>query len=87
MFTLNAKLTTTTDSTYETVEEWIAEHGPCGVENFEFINSGEMTLNDDQSVLITLEYDSEDTYLSHKEAYAHREDNRKFIVEFIESTE
>lgn len=81
MFTVSAKLTTTTDSTYTTVEEWVAEHGPCGVENFEFINSGEMTLNDETSVIVTLEYDSEETWQAHRNAYADRP--KKFISEIV----
>jgi hypothetical protein len=62
---------TTNGNTYDTSEEFTAEHGPMGTENTNYITDSSITLNEAKDgVRIVLHYVDEATWQSHKDAAA-----------------
>tara|TARA_B100001094_G_scaffold294133_1_gene314513 strand:- start:4357 stop:4638 length:282 start_codon:yes stop_codon:yes gene_type:complete len=58
--------TTSNSNTYLTADEFHAEHGPLGLENVNYIlEAGTSELVDNQSVKVTLKYESMDKYNEH----------------------
>lgn len=67
MYTVAKIYKTTNTNTYADIDEWIAEHGPCGIQNFVYVLDGDMTLESPQSVKVVCSYENEEKYLAHKE--------------------
>jgi hypothetical protein len=62
---------TTNGNTYDTSEEFTAEHGPMGTENTNYITDSSITLNEAKDgVRIVLHYVDEATWQSPKDAAA-----------------
>lgn len=49
-YTFTSELTSKNSNTYSTVNEWIAEHGPCGT-NYDTVTTGSLTLSEDGSTI------------------------------------
>lgn len=58
-FRHTSTLTTDNSNTYADTDAWIAEHGPCGVENTDHITNGTLTLSGNNAVIRVLEYADE----------------------------
>jgi hypothetical protein len=70
-FIRTADLVTNNSNTYATIEEWIAEHGRCGLYNDQYIQNGTMSVNEaGNGVRIVLEYIDEAAMTAHREAFA-----------------
>ena len=58
---------TKNSNTYSTVAEFIAEHGPCGRDNLNHVmEQGSAVLADNQSMKVTVKYNTEAEYDTHK---------------------
>lgn len=58
-YTYTSTLTSKNSNTYSTVNEWIAEHGPCGT-NYDTVTTGSLTLSEDgASVTRVVVYENE----------------------------
>ena len=58
-YTFTSTLTSKNGNTYSTVNEWIAEHGPCGT-NHDSVTTGSLTLSEDgASVTRVVVYEAE----------------------------
>jgi len=69
-YTFTSKLTSKNSNTYTTVNEWIAEHGPCGT-NYDTVTTGSLTLADDgASVTRVIVYENEAAKDAHFTAHA-----------------
>lgn len=79
MYTLISKLTTKSDATYSNVEEWIEEHGPCGIQN-PLVEEGSLELDDtdSSSVIRTLTYTEYDLRQQHE-----NDDVKTYVAETI----
>ena len=58
-FRHTSTLTTSNSNTYADTDAWIAEHGPCGVENTDHITNGTLTMSGNNAVIRVLEYADE----------------------------
>mgnify|MGYP000196705333 CR=1 FL=1 len=69
-FIRTVDVVTTNGNTYETAQEFHAEHGPLGTENTNYIIDSSVTLNEDKTgVRIVLTYVDEATWQSHRDAF------------------
>jgi len=58
-YTYTSTLSSKNGNSYTTVEEWIAEHGPCGT-NYPTVTTSSLTLSEDGlSVTRVLSYETE----------------------------
>ena len=58
-YTFTSTLTSKNSNTYSTVNEWIAEHGPCGT-NYDTVTTGSLSLSEDgASVTRVVVYEDE----------------------------
>lgn len=64
-FTHTSTLTTSNSNTYADTAAWIAEHGPCGTENMDYITSGSLTMEGNNAVVRVLTYPDEATKNNH----------------------
>ena len=69
-FTHTSTLTTSNSNTYADTAAWIAEHGPCGTENMDYITSGSLTMEGNNAVVRVLVYPDEATKNSHFTTHA-----------------
>ena len=57
---------TKNSNTYSTVDEFVAEHGPCGVSNLEHIlEAGTAVLVGNDSMKVTVKYNNANEYAAH----------------------
>ena len=56
-YTVVSKLTTKSGKTFSTVDEWIEEHGPCGLHN-PITAGGTLNLDSPTSVIRTLVFEN-----------------------------
>lgn len=84
-YTIITTLTSKTDTIYESIDEWVSEHGPCGASST-YVESSEMVLNDDNTVTRTLVYASVEDRLAHKELAGARAE-LTYIPEFVYESE
>ena len=79
-FTHTSTLTTNNANTYADVDAWIAEHGPCGIYNDDYVSSGTLVLEGNNAVVRTLVYADEATADTHAAAYASAKSGYAYTV-------
>lgn len=83
-YTLTTTMTTKNSNTYATEAEWIAEHGPCGINN-PIVVSGQIIADGTGTVTRTLVYENETDRNSHIQS---RPEDLSFDAVFVsESTD
>jgi hypothetical protein len=83
-FRKTADLVTNNSNTYANIEEWIAEHGRCGLYNDQYITAGTMDVNEaGNGVRIVLTYIDEANATAHREAFASEIEDRNYTSTVI----
>lgn len=86
-YTITDTLTAKNGDTYASVDLWKATHGPCGVDNTEYVTSGSLTLDEGgASVTRVLVYADEATKNAHVSATSGRERTWNFVNVSTETT-
>lgn len=83
-FRKTADLVTTSSNTYANIEEWMAEHGSCGLHNEQYITDGTMDVNEaGNGVRIVLTYINEANATAHREAFASEIEDRAYTTTVV----
>lgn len=83
MYTHISKLTSKTNTVYNDINDWVDEHGPCGVSNDFFVEDGSLELNEDNTITRTLVYINEEARQAHKSSREILDEDLGFTVELI----